>query len=222
MATALVSFVLLLIVFTFPETAWPSRAIRDAGVIALDKMDSEPTVAERVPSKQPAAPWTFAAYLRSIKFYERVWTEESLMRMFLRPMALICLPAILWAALVQAVTIGFLVAVTSNVAVAFSEAYSMYTWQIGLCFIASVIGSLLGIPAGGLVGDKVADWLTSRNGGIRTPEMRLPAMIPCLVSAPLGLLLYGVGVDKDLHWICPTIGLGLCECSPSFPCALLT
>ncbi|KAK4233441.1 hypothetical protein C8A03DRAFT_38848 [Achaetomium macrosporum] len=46
-----------------------------------------------------------------------------------------------------------------------------------------------------------------RNGGVRQPEMRLPAMIPCLVTAPLALVLYGVGIGQRLHWMAPTLGL---------------
>lgn len=118
----------------------------------------------------------------------------------------------LWSALVESVTIGFLVAVSSNVGTAFETAYNFEPWQIGLCFIAAVIGSLAGIPAGGQLGDAVADYFTGRNGGIREPEMRLPAMMPSLITTPLGLVLYGVGIEHKLHWMCPTIGLGLCKC----------
>lgn len=138
-------------------------------------------------------------------------TEESLLKMFFRPLGLIVLPSVLWAALVQSVTIGFLVAVTSNVAVAYSAAYGFQAWQVGLAFLSAILGSLIGIPAGGQLGDVMADWFTKRNGGMRSPEMRLPAMTLSLVTTPLALILYGVGIEKRLHWICPTIGLGLCE-----------
>src|SRR3569833_2205534 len=47
--------------------------------------------------------------------------------------------------------------------------------------------------------------------------MRLPAMVPCLIATPLSLILYGVGIHYRLHWICPTIGLGICEYSRSGP-----
>jgi len=42
-------------------------------------------------------------------------------------------------------------------------------------------------------------------------------MVPCLIATPLSLILYGVGIHYRLHWICPTIGLGLCEYSRSGP-----
>jgi hypothetical protein len=109
----------------------------------------------------------------------------------------------------MSVTIGFLVAVTSNLAPAFQQFYNMTPWQCGLCNIAAVIGSLLGIWVGGSFSDHVADYFTKRNGGIREPEFRLPAMSVALVTGPLALVFYGVGVNNHIHWILPTIGLGL-------------
>lgn len=99
---------------------------------------------------------------------------------------------------------------TSNVDVAFEGSYDFESYQVGLCFISGVIGALIGIFAGGHLSDWVADVLTKRNGGVREPEMRLPAMIPPLITTPLALILFGVGIEQRLHWICPTVGLGLC------------
>jgi hypothetical protein len=39
--------------------------------------------------------------------------------------------------------------------------------------------------------------------------MRLPAMMISLIASPLACVLYGVGVDRKLHWMVPTVGLGL-------------
>lgn len=39
--------------------------------------------------------------------------------------------------------------------------------------------------------------------------MRLVAIGPNIILGPLALILYGVGIDKKLHWIVPTIGLAL-------------
>jgi hypothetical protein len=37
----------------------------------------------------------------------------------------------------------------------------------------------------------------------------LSAILVSVVTAPLALVLYGVGIQYKLHWICPTIALGL-------------
>lgn len=85
----------------------------------------------------------------------------------------------------------------------------MKPYETGLCFIAAIVGALVGIFCGGYLGDKTADFFTKRNGGIREPEMRLPAMMFSLISTPVSLILYGVGIQYQLHWMCPTVGIAL-------------
>ncbi|KAF9880023.1 hypothetical protein CkaCkLH20_02834 [Colletotrichum karsti] len=213
-SAALIGVVLALAFFTFPETAyerdeasnWNRMASIDAN--KPGSMGSESELAPRYADTSISRSRK-TSYLSSLKIFHKTLTEESLLKLFLRPLGLIILPPVLWAALVQAVTVGFLVAVSSNIASAFNTAYGFDAWQIGLCFIAGIIGAVAGIPAGGHFGDKVADMFTRRNGGIRYPEMRLPAMAISMVTTPLALVLYGVGIENQLHWICPTIGLGL-------------
>ncbi|KAI1202980.1 major facilitator superfamily domain-containing protein [Nemania serpens] len=206
-ASALIALVFLLAFFTFPETAFP----RDDQPGPEAEAPRKQSIREPSTDAQPPVPGptTKRSYIQSLNIFRGMLTEESLLKMFFRPLGLIVLPSVLWAALVQSVTIGFLVAVTSNVAVAYSAAYGFQAWQVGLAFLSAILGSLIGIPAGGQLGDVMADWFTKRNGGMRSPEMRLPAMTLSLVTTPLALILYGVGIEKRLHWICPTIGLGL-------------
>ncbi|KUI54074.1 hypothetical protein VP1G_01427 [Cytospora mali] len=212
-AAAFVGFILLLAFFAFPETAFNREdkilEMQSPSTNSSEKAHQTDRVAdlEQAPSSQ--TPSKKISYLQMLRVYNGTFTSEPLYKMVLRPLGLICLPPVLWAALVEAVTIGFLVAITSNVSVAYADAYDFVAWQVGLCFIAACIGSAIGIPAGGHLGDIVADYFTKRNGGIREPEMRLPAMCLSLITAPLAMILYGVGIQKKLHWICPTIGLGL-------------
>jgi len=211
-SAALVGFVLILILLTFPETSYHrQQEDRDGSVLSItlkdDKASSSRSYNEEIGQLSATPP------KKSIRETLAIWngslTNESLLKLSIRPFLLIALPPVLWAALVQSVTIGFLVAVSSNIGAAFEEAYEFEAYQSGLCFVAAIIGSLLGIPAGGHLGDKVADYLTKRNGGIREPEMRLPVIILAMITTPLALILYGVGIEHRLHWIVPTIGLGL-------------
>lgn len=241
-ASGFIGLVLLLAFFAFPETAFIRSNVLVEGsgeteqaetsssrldpALDVEKGGLEETETNKI---QPGAAAAAAAagstsrriinngihkksYLEHLKLFSGTYTSEPFYTILLRPLGLICLPPVLWSALVQSVTIGFLVAVTSNVELAFSTSYNFRPWQVGLCFLSAVVGSIVGIPAGGQLGDWVADYLTKRNGGIREPEMRLPAMVPSLIMTPLALVLYGVGIGKRLHWMCPTVGLGLCEC----------
>lgn len=205
-ASALIALVALLAFFTFPETAY-SRDDRSSLETHVPRKQDTEQSDTAVQSSTPVPPRK--SYIQRLRVFDGTLTDESLIKMFFRPLGLIVLPSILWATLVQSVTIGFLVAVTSNVAVAYSKAYGFQPWQVGLAFISAILGSLIGIPAGGQLGDFVADWFTRRNGGMRTPEMRLPGVVLSLITTPLALVLYGVSIQYKLHWIGPTIGLGL-------------
>lgn len=202
--TALVGFVLLLLIFTVPETSYSRTDYHDSP--SSDASDEKQVSTVR---EETQATTKKMSYIESLLVFKAAGTSENIFKMMIRPFGLIILPPVLWAALSLAVTIGFLVAVTSNSSAAFNQTYGFASYQVGLCYIASIIGSLFGVPAGGHFGDKVADILTKRNNGIREPEMRLPAVMVSAITAPLALVLYGVGIQHQLHWICPTIGLGL-------------
>ncbi|CAI7569830.1 unnamed protein product [Penicillium palitans] len=212
--SALLGAVTILVIFTFPETTF-NRHIDEAEVAVPDddRFDKaghlESTLSENQETVVHSDPRAKKTYIQSLRLFPGTFTSESLSRVFIRPIVLIMLPPVLWASLVFAVTIGFLIAITSNFATAFSTAYNFPSWKSGLCFASGMVGSLLGIAFGGHISDWSADWFTRRNGGIREPEMRLPSIVIGGTLAPIALILYGVGIDNRLHWMVPTLGLGL-------------
>jgi len=168
-----------------------------------ETVDTEMASAGYIPEKR--------SYLASLRLFSGTYTKESLFILGIRPVVLLALPPVLWATFVMAGTIGFLVAISSNLAPAFAATYGFEPWQSGLCNIGSMIAAVIGLALGGWFSDWVADKQTRRNGGIREPEMRLPAIFISVITAPLGLILYGAGIQYKLHWICPTIGVSLCK-----------
>lgn len=232
-ASAIIGVLLILVVFTFPETAYN----RDpAGVASAfqepSKLYANDHTSDRLDKATEAMQLEHAAsgkldhnvnvtvndstpsiprkntFIENLKPFHGTYVKESIWKMFYRPVVLLVVPAIFWATLVMSVTIGFLVAISSNFATAFATTYGFAAWQSGLCFISGFLFTMLGIFGGGVVSDWVADYFTKRNNGIREPEMRLPAVTIGLICSPLGLILYGVGIEKQLHWIVPTLGLG--------------
>ena len=85
--------------------------------------------------------------------------------------------------------------------------YGFAPWQSGLCFVAGIIGSAMGIFFGGVLCDWIANYFTKRNGGIREPEHRLPTMAIGMITTPLALVLYGVAIEHKLHWMVATFSL---------------
>ncbi|KAF5593887.1 major facilitator superfamily transporter [Fusarium subglutinans] len=191
-AIAIIGFVTILVYLTFPETAY----IRKPELLACEDADDADTKAgaEHAEVRRSLRPTPkVSEFLWSgLKLYNGTFTEESLWKMIVRPVMLLALPPVLWATLVMSVTIGFITAITSNVAPAFATAYGFEAWQSGLAFFAAVIGAFIGMFLGGSFSDWVAEIFTRRNGGIREPEFRLPAIMLSVVCGPLALVLYGV------------------------------
>ncbi|VUC32968.1 unnamed protein product [Clonostachys rosea] len=198
----------------FPETNYnrQENAVTDSNNSGLegDKPSSQWTDDVRSqPTTTLQAPPARATFLQDMKFYSHTFTTESVWALTFRPLIAILLPAVLWATFINAVSQGMIVVISANFSTAFAEIYGFTTWQAGLTYISTIVGSLIAIFLGGHFTDWVADVLTRRNRGVRTPEMRLPAIAVSLVSGPLACILYGVGLAKRLHWIVPTIGIGL-------------
>ncbi|EXK27068.1 hypothetical protein FOMG_16331 [Fusarium oxysporum f. sp. melonis 26406] len=198
---ALIGACTLLIILTFPETEYNREKMIETETAAnASELGSQSLTSDKS---------RLHVYWKSLSLYSGIRTQESFSKLFVRPIILIILPPVLWATLIMAAAIGFLVAITSNYASAFSTLYNFKPWQSGLCFIASPIGALAGNFCGGYVSDRTADYFTKRNNGIRSPEMRLPAIAISLITGPLSLVLYGISVADAYHWIVPTVGIGL-------------
>ncbi|GJN89890.1 hypothetical protein Rhopal_002879-T1 [Rhodotorula paludigena] len=87
-----------------------------------------------------------------------------------------------------------------------------YGQSIGIAsthFVALAIGFMLASQVGARYLDVLYRQLKAKEGGQGRPEFRLPLILPAAILLPLGLLLYGWGAEKALHWIVPDIGMGL-------------
>lgn len=224
----MIGFVTLVVYATFPETAYNRNFAPTGTITTLSTSGNrirrsvkgeeagvgEVTQHEIAP--EDANVDSNPGFKQGLKLYHGKYTHESLWQMTIRPVGLLILPPVLWATLVMSVTIGFITAITSNVASAFSTAYGFEAWQSGLCFVSAIIGCAFGIVLGGHFSDWVADYFTRRNNGIREPEMRLPAIMVGAITGPLALALYGCGIKYQMHWIVPTIGIGLSKSTIRF------
>jgi len=115
-------------------------------------------------------------------------------------------------------------------------AYAQYTPQIqGLLFLGLLLGTLFSeIFCSGRLSDYIVLKLARKNDGIRVPEMRLwlaypaallssskpkyPLVMRQLAKCPaVGLIIWGISVDKGYHWIAGQIAFFLCTYSPILP-----
>jgi len=78
-----------------------------------------------------------------------------------------------------------------------------YLWSsqsIGFTNFAVLVGAMIGLATAGPLSDWVSARATKRNGGIREPEMRLPAMIPYVIIMFLGNIIVSVGYQHQWPW----------------------
>ncbi|KIX04437.1 uncharacterized protein Z518_05305 [Rhinocladiella mackenziei CBS 650.93] len=82
-------------------------------------------------------------------------------------------------------------------------AYLDYKPQIqGLLFIGLLLGTLFAeVFLGGHLSDIVCSRLAKRNGGVRIPEMRLWLIFPAGLLSAIGLIVWGISVDRAYHWM---------------------
>lgn len=92
-------------------------------------------------------------------------------------------------------------------------AYVNYSLVVqGLFFLGLIVGTIIGEL---LFSGRQSDWLMVRlakkSGGEKNPEMRLWFGYPGAVLSSLGLLIWGLSVDRSWHWITGQIAFFLCE-----------
>ena len=88
-----------------------------------------------------------------------------------------------------------------------------YNWpqtNSGLNSLATLIGFALALPLLP-ASDILAAKLTKRNGGIREAEMRLGMLLPAVLVAPAGQILFGMAAEKNLHWVCYFLAMGMTQ-----------
>ena len=157
--------------------------------------------AESIPKK---------SYLSSLAFCAGVDHTVSLPKTFLRPFVLMTYPTVLWSSIVYGLSIGWNVILGICVAQLFAPPpYNFTSGDQGLIFLSPFIGSLAGTYLCGPLADRIANWATKRNHGIREPEMRLPACIIAVVLTFLGALVASLTYRAKTHWSGPIIGFGI-------------
>jgi MFS family permease len=84
--------------------------------------------------------------------------------------------------------------------------------------MAGFIGSVLAFYLGGRLIDIISTRSTTRNEGVRKPEYRLPALVIPGVIGPVGILIFGLCIAHQTHWIGPAIG----NSTPAFGVAAIS
>ncbi|OAA63700.1 Major facilitator superfamily domain, general substrate transporter [Niveomyces insectorum RCEF 264] len=156
-------------------------------------------------------------FLQTLKFWG-VWERDSdFFLMMARSFTYFLVPHVFWVVTTYGIYIG-LGALSFNYIFPLKITAAPYNWSetsSGLIAVASLIGYGLAIPFTPS-SDIIAARLTRRNGGIREAEMRLSAMLPAMLLAPTGLIIFGFAAQRNLHWVVYFVGVGLTQFSSYF------
>lgn len=98
-------------------------------------------------------------------------------------------------------TFSWSVGIGTIITILFRRNYHLIAPNVNLIYLSPLIGAVLGELAGGPLSDFVVRRLTRRNHSQRRPEMRLHAMYPALVCIIVGLVVFGVTLQQQRHYI---------------------
>ena len=203
------AFAVALLIFAFfvvEETAYKrvSPSSPQASPIATDKI-AEASHTEELTSIPPRK--TFA---QQLKVWNGIDHEQEFWVMMPRSFTYFLVPQVLWVATSFGIYIG-LGALAFNYTFPLKIAKPPYSWSetnSGLITIATFLGFAFAFPFLSS-SDRLAARLTRKNNGIREAEMRLGVMLPAMLIAPAGIVLYGLAAQNNLHWIAYFFGVGM-------------
>lgn len=152
------------------------------------------------------------SYFATLKPWSHINHDAQFFLTAIRSFTYYLVPPVLWVVTTYGINIG-LGALTFNYTFPALIVQPPYNWpqeNSGLIAVGSALGFFLAFPFM-TVSDRLAAYLTKRNGGIREAEMRLGALLPPLLIAPAGLIVYGFTAQKQLHWIGYFAGIVMCQ-----------
>ncbi|KAL4901062.1 hypothetical protein BDW74DRAFT_88055 [Aspergillus multicolor] len=137
-------------------------------------------------------------------------SEASFVRTLLDIVWNVGYPQLLWAAFAIGISVGWNIVVQLTASRTFTAPpYNWSAGSLGLLSLSGFIGSVLAFYLGGRLIDIISTRYTKRRGGQRLPEYRLPAIVIPGVIGPGGLLIFGLCISHQTHWIGPAVGYAM-------------
>ncbi|PSN72374.1 MFS general substrate transporter [Corynespora cassiicola Philippines] len=201
------AFAMGLLIFAFfvvEETAYkrntPSTSPQPSADKILDATHTE--IATSIPPRR--------TFLQTLKPWSGIDHDSEFWIMMPRSFTYFFVPQVFWVITSFGIYIG-LGALAFNYTFPIKITAPPYNWSAtnsGLITIATFLGFLLAMPFLSS-SDRLAAHLTRKNNGIREAEMRLGVMLPAMIIAPAGIVLYGFAAEKNLHWIAYFFGVAM-------------
>jgi hypothetical protein len=214
---ALLALSFVMVVFMFPETKWhrihPSELEKnnDNGVLKsntneTDSKEGVTSVENNLTYVETAEqdPWLGKGGPKKSQwaiFQPNAHPVKSILLDIWIPWKLFAFPIVEFAAFVVSWTCSSFLTINLTQAQNFAAPpYNFDSQSIGFMNFAILVGAMIGLATAGPLSDWTAAKLTVRNGGIREPEFRLPAMIPYVIIMYVGNIIVSVGYQQKWHW----------------------
>jgi hypothetical protein len=146
---------------------------------------------------------------RPSKAQWKLWQpyEGNLFTELWMPWYLSTFPIIEFSAFVVSFTASSFLTVNLTQAQVFAAPpYNFTSTKVGFLNFAVLIGATIGLFTAGPLSDAISARLTTRNRGIREPEMRLLTMIPYVILMVIGNVVVALGYQHSWDWkVCPNL-----------------
>ena len=159
---------------------------------------------------QISTPPARTSYIKTLSPFNGRKTDESFLKILIRPFPLFLHPAIVWACLIQGVIIGWTVFVGVVIAAVYLGPPLFFTEvETGNLYTGAFIGSIIGLLLSGLLSDWINRIMIRWNHGKYEPEFRILLVLPMLVFSAIGLYGFGITANNPTKygWLVPDVFL---------------
>ncbi|EED12426.1 conserved hypothetical protein [Talaromyces stipitatus ATCC 10500] len=174
------------------ENSTPSASIADEKL--QTSAHTESVSQAGIPARKP--------YISTLRPWSSIDPDAQFFVTMLRSFTYFFVPAVFWVITTYGIYIG-LGAFSFNYVFPIKITAPPYNWSqtnSGLLALATLVGYLLAFPFTSS-SDRLAAYLTKRNGGIREAEMRLGVLLLPMLIPPAGLIVFGYTAERNLHWM---------------------
>lgn len=125
---------------------------------------------------------------------------NRLAAMFARPLIFLSFPVAAYSGFFYGASLVWFNVLNGTASLILSgEPYNFAPSMVGVAYVSPLIGVFISSVYCGKGGDWLVVKLARRAGGIMEPEHRLWLLVPFILLAPFGLILWGVGASPNIH-----------------------
>lgn len=198
------------VIFFFMEETIYFRAVTEGGVQIRDDKTAGQEV-EQVDTREPVAKKSLRKRLALVTSSpgrpSALQTAQMVPRVF---KILYWFPNIVWAGLLYGTNLAWYSVVNATMSTILGgEPYNFSPAMVGLSYASPLAFAAVASFWSGWFADSVALWMARRNNGVREPEHRLWALTLSALLSSVGLIMWGVGASRGLHFMVLIFGIGL-------------